>query len=56
MDGKIIVNFLVEDNIFNFNPSYGTKNTKFIDLFYTGLAEIVSDIPINKYLQTTYDN
>lgn len=53
IDLKLVVNFLIEDDIFSFKPSYGTKNTKFTDFFFAETGEFASYILINEYLILT---
>ena len=52
MNLKLVVSFLMVNNVFSFKPGCGIKNTKFTDFFYTKTTEIASGIPVNKYLQT----
>ena len=33
IDVKLIINFLIKDNVFNFHSSCSTHNTKLINLF-----------------------
>lgn len=50
MDIKLITYLLIKDDVFKPQLGCGTKNTKFIDLFYIETTKIVSNKPINKYL------
>ena len=56
MDVKLVVSFLIEDDIFSFKPGRGTKNTEFTDLFFTGTGKIASGIPTDEYLLTARGN
>ena len=53
---KLIVNILMDDDIFSFNPGHSNNNNKFTDLFYTGTMKIVSSISTNKYLLIAHGN
>lgn len=53
---KLIVKSLIKDDIFGFQPSYGTKNIKFTDLFYTRTTEITLGKLIDEYLKSVQGN
>lgn len=56
IDLKLIVNFLIEDDVFSFWPGCSTKNTEFTDLFYIKTTEIALGKPIDEYLKLVWGN
>ena len=50
MNVKLVISFLMEDNIFSFKLVCNTKNIKFRDFSYIKTVEIAFSISTDKYL------